>query len=262
MTNKQIEEKLKKLFPCKTEFSVVQTGKHSSRVNSLYKPATREIVLHNMNFKTENELIYTAVHELTHHILTTEKGVKTAKCHSGIFWSTFYDLLDSAIKRGFYSRTRSEETQKLVEEAKQIQKELAELQRKLGDVISKIYIACKDQGDRYEDVIEHDLQMTRNKARELVLMNGGKNSDELSKIVNSAKGVEAKAAAQNAIDNGKTVEQVKAIAKKKAKAVDDDLESPEQLRREEKRLEHTIERLSDRLVQVQETLKSMGADDD
>ena len=64
-------------------------------------------------------------------------------------------------------------------------------------------------------------------------------------------------AAQKAADDGKTVEQVKAVAKQKAKAVDDDLESPEQLRREKKRLESTIERLNDRLVQVEETLLSM-----
>lgn len=34
--------------------------------------------------------------------------------------------------------------------------------------------------------------------------------------------------------------------------------SPEQLRREKKRLESTIERLNDRLVQVEETLASMS----
>lgn len=105
-------------------------------------------------------------------------------------------------------------------------------------------------------MFEHDLQITRNKAKEYLKMrNSETKSDEMAKVINSAKDMMIKAAAQKAADEGKTVEQVKQIAK--AKPVDDDLESPESLRREKKRLETTIERLNDRLVQVQETLRSM-----
>ena len=53
MTNEQIVERLKKLYDCKTEFSVTQTRKTSKKVNGLYKPLTHEIILHNKNFKTE-----------------------------------------------------------------------------------------------------------------------------------------------------------------------------------------------------------------
>lgn len=256
MNNEEIKSSLQKLFSCKTDFSVTMTGKQSSKVNGFYRPNTCEIFLHNRNFKNENELMYTAVHELTHHILTTEKGVKTAKAHSGLFWSTFYDLLDKAVELGFYSRTRSVETQKLIDEAKEIEKSISELQHKLGEVISKIYESCRENGDRVEDVIEHDIQITRQKAKDLCKMSDG-NSDEISKAVNSAKDVIIRNAAQQAADEGKTVEQVKAIATQKAKAVDDDLENPEQLRREKRRLETTIERLQARLVQVEETLLSM-----
>ncbi len=47
--------------------------------------------------------MYTAIHELTHHILITERGVKTLKSHSGIFWATFYDLIDKAIELKLYT---------------------------------------------------------------------------------------------------------------------------------------------------------------
>ena len=117
-----------------------------------------------------------------------------------------------------------------------------------------------NNNERIEDVIEHDLQITRNKSKEYLKMrNSDTNSDEMAKVINSAKDVMIKAAAQKAADEGKTVEQVKQI--EKAKPVDDDLESPESLRREEKRLETTIERLNDRLIQVQETLRSMTGGD-
>ena len=255
MTNEKIKTNLKQLYDCKTDFTVTQTGKKSGKVNGFYKPASHEIFLHNRNFGTDNELMYTAVHEFTHHYLETEKGDKSSK-HTSLFWATFYDFLEKAIELGFYKRTRSDETQKLIDEAKQIQKAIFEAQRELGEILSKIYDSCDRNNERKEDVIEHDLQISRKKAKEYLTMRNSKNnSDEMAKVVNSAKDLMIKAAAQKAADEGKTVEQVKQIAK--AKPVDDDLESPESLRREEKRLETTIERLNDRLVQVQETLRSM-----
>ena len=76
-----------------------------------------------------------------------------------------------------------------------------------------------------------------------------------------------KHAAQTAADTGKTVEQVKAIAKQKPKATDDDLGSPEKiepkerLKQEEKRLKKEIAQLNNRLQVVQESLKNMGVGD-
>ena len=255
MTNEGIN-KLTRLYDCKEDFTVTMSGKVSNRINGLYKPATHEIILNNKNFKNTNQLMYTAIHEFTHHVLTAEKGVKTTKAHSGAFWVTFYDFLDKAIKEGFYTRNRSNETQELIKQAKDIQKALIGLQKQLGAVLNKLHEVCKEEGDRIEDVIESDLQMSRNKAKELQRMavSTGNFSDEMTKTISSAKDV---LLAKKAAEDGKTVEQVKAVAKK-TKPVDDDLESPEQLRREKKRLETTIERLSDRLVQVEETLASMN----
>lgn len=259
MTNEEIKSNLKKLFDCKEDFTVTQTGKKSNKVNGLYKSATHEILLHNLNFNTSNELMYTAVHEFTHHYFTTEKDKKGGR-HNGLFWATFYDFLEKAISHGFYERTRSEETQKLIDEAKEIQKAIIDAQTKLGEALSKIIESCDRNNERTEDVIEHDLQITRNKSKEYLKMrNSDTNSDEMAKVINSAKDVIIKAAAQKAADEGKTVEQVKQIAK--TKPVDDDLEGPDQLRREKNRLENQIERLNDRLVQVKETLTSMEGGD-
>ena len=257
MTNEQIKANLQKLFECKTDFLVIQTGKKSARVNGFYLPGTCEIYLHNKNFETENELMYTAIHELTHHVLTTEKNVKSQKSHSSLFWATFYDFLDRAIELGFYSRNRSKETQNLIQQAKEIQREILEAQIRLGKIIGKLFESCTKNNERIEDVIEHDLQMTGSKAKSLIKMQSGDNSDEISKIINSAKDLNTRAVAQKAADDGKTVDQIKAIAKQKAKATDDGLDSPEWLLREKRRLETQIERLNDRLVQVEETLSSM-----
>ena len=168
MNNEEIKAALAKLYYCKTDFTVTQTSKKSSKVNGLYKPSTKEIILHNRNFTTDNQLMYTAIHELTHHILITEKGVKTSKAHSGIFWATFYDLIDTAIELKLYVRDRSEKTAALIAEAVAIQKQIVEAQKQLGRIILKLHDSCKKSGERVEDVIEHDLQMTRNKAKEMM----------------------------------------------------------------------------------------------
>ena len=69
MENEKIKEMLLQIHESNLDFSVVQSGKESKRVNGLYKPDTHEIILHNKNFKTDEQLVYTAVHEYTHHII-------------------------------------------------------------------------------------------------------------------------------------------------------------------------------------------------
>ena len=47
MDNQTIKNMLLDLHETQLEFSVIMTGKDSKRVNGLYKPETREILLHN-----------------------------------------------------------------------------------------------------------------------------------------------------------------------------------------------------------------------
>lgn len=211
--------------------------KAEQKVNGFYKPLTHEIFLHNKNFKSDNAVMFTAIHELTHHI-QNENGVKAARAHNNAFWSTFYNLLDEAERIGIYSRERSEKTKELTD----IQKQIIELQKKQGKLLAELHRECEEQGDRYEDVLEHDLQISRNKAKELQKQAylASDVSDEMSKAINSAKDAMMKNAAIQAADSGATVEQVKAIAKdtaKKTKPADDGLDSPSSLMREKKRIE-------------------------
>ena len=257
MTNETIKENLKKLYDCKNDFTVTQTDKKSPKVNGLYKPVTKEIFIHNRNFSSDNELIFTAIHEFTHHILTTEKNMKSAKSHTCLFWATFYNLIDKAESIGIYSRKRSEATEKLINEVSDIQKELIETQKKLGKVITKLYKSCIEKGERIEDVIEHDCQITRKKAKELMQMatKEAETSDEMTKAIDSAKDEKQRKAAIQAVADGKTLNQVKTIAR--STISDDGLDTPSQLIKEKNRLEKTIEKLNDRLIQVEETLRSM-----
>ena len=103
MDNETIKQKLLEIQPTELDFQVILTGKESTRVNGLYNPETREILLHNKNFKEDNQLIYTAIHEYTHHLVNEEKLAESGgkimaggKAHNAAFWAKLHALLPQA----------------------------------------------------------------------------------------------------------------------------------------------------------------------
>ena len=132
MENAKIKETLLNLYETKLDFTVIQTGKESKRVNGLYKPDTHEILLHNKNFKTDNELLYTAIHEYAHHLLTEESintygddSLPNAKAHPRAFWVKFNELIVLAEEKNIYTLDISK-SPKLVELTQKIKKEYLE----------------------------------------------------------------------------------------------------------------------------------------
>lgn len=264
MDNEGIKQALLKLFPTKLDFTVTMTGKTSSRVNGLYKPDTHEILLHNKNFKTENALMYTAIHEYTHHLVTEEleaaglplKG--KGKCHDTNFWSKMDGLVDEAVRQGVYVRKRSSRLAKLTEEARALDREVAEMKRKLGEKLREIQSLSDEEGERFEDVLAHDLRIQPGTARKCVeaslasVPDKALGQDELE-LAASAKGEKASAAAK-ALASGKSLRQAKA-----AIAVNKPREEGafERLKKEESRIEKTMALLGQRLETVREALAAM-----
>ena len=74
MSNDQIKKVLLTLRKSAHDFTVILSGKKSRKVHGLYKPDTREIIIHNKNFTNDNELMYTAIHEYAHHLHCERKG--------------------------------------------------------------------------------------------------------------------------------------------------------------------------------------------
>ena len=109
MNQDKIKEILMDIQPSELEFTITFTGKESKKVNGLYKPETCEILLHNKNFNADNQLIYTAIHEYTHHLINEEKleesgGLKPSynRVHTNEFWAKFHGLLEIAEQKGYY----------------------------------------------------------------------------------------------------------------------------------------------------------------
>jgi prefoldin subunit 5 len=161
MTQEEVKKQLLKLYDAEQEYGVVFSGKKSNAVNGLYKPDKKEILIHNKNFANDNLLIYTAIHELAHHICMTEKGQRGARSHTALFWSTFHDLLDIAEQKGIYTRKHNERLEGLIKKARELDQKIAELQRELGKILMEIREACEESGTRTEDVYERDVKLSR-----------------------------------------------------------------------------------------------------
>lgn len=269
MDNATIKEMLLDIQESQLDFTVTMTGKESTRVNGLYKPDTREILLHNKNFKTDTQLIYTAIHEYTHHLINEEDIIKNggrepphcSRSHTNYFWAKFHGLLDIAEEKGYYKldMTLSPELETLTQEIRE--KYIVpngHLMQELGKSLIKAHTLCDEANIRYEDYIDRVLQLPRTTAKSITKVGLLPEADadlgfENMKLVASQKKVSDIEKVHEAIKQGKSPDSVIAMMKKKAKEID----PKEKLEKERDRLTKTINELTTRLEYVEESLASL-----
>jgi len=248
---------------------VIFSGKRSKKVNGLYKPDIREIIIHNRNFSAdeqgENLLIYTAIHEYAHHLhACTRGGHLSPRAHTAEFWAILHGLLEKAEKKKIYQNVFSgsagsevsRELENLTETIKQnYLMNNGKLMKELGQLLLKAHDLCTAVGGRYEDYIDRVLRIPRQAAKLAVRMHqyelnpqtGADNMRFLASISNEEK----RLTAQNAILAGKSPDTVKVALRQK-----DDEEDPRlRLEKEKLRLERTIVSLTKRLKEIEKELR-------
>jgi hypothetical protein len=260
MTPEECKAKLLKLHECAEAFSVIFSGKKSKKANGLYLTDKREIIIHNRNFGNdeagEHLLIYTAIHELTHHIQFTELNQKSVRAHTPLFYATLDDLVDVAENAGIYQMPIDEDIQKLIDEAKDIDREMAALQRKLGQVLGQLHETCEKKGVRYEDVIARKAQISRKiekkakKAHALNLPEG--TSADIQEAAIEERDKEKAAAIVRAGQEGKSINQAKKAAGRPVEPEDEMV----RLMREKARIERTMASLGRRLEELNEQIQA------
>lgn len=270
MENSKIKEILLDIAPTEIDFSVTQTGKESKRVNGLYTPDTHEILLHNKNFKTDNQLIYTAVHEYTHHLnaeillkTTGASSVYNAKVHNQAFWAKFNELISIAEEKGYY-KLSIDESPELAEITEKIKKEYLEengrLMQEFGKLLIKAHELCEEANIRYEDYIDRVLCLPRNSAKEIrkvasVPVNPAIGFDNM-KVVASVHKKDDRVEVEKEFLEGKSPVGVREMMRQKAQSTKQS-DPKEKLEKEKNRLERTIDQLSKRLEFVEESLASL-----
>jgi len=244
------------------EFSLIFSGKKSKRVNGLYKPDSREIIIHNRNFEKgaagDNMLLYTAIHEYAHHQHACSQGGKLpARSHTSEFWAIFHALLEKAEVKKIYRDVfaGSPELSALTETIrKKFLRENGGLVKEMGKHLAKARELCTAIGVRFEDYIDRILRIPRTAATTAIKMfdydlNPEVGADNM-RFLAGIRDSDDRKAAETALIKGKSPDTVKTGLRKK----DGEEDTLVLLEKEKNRLERTIETLSKRLVEVKKQL--------
>lgn len=261
MNQDQVKERLLQLQPDCEEFSVVFSGKTSKRVNGLYKPESREIILHNRNFDDDNSLLYTAVHEFAHHIhFRTSPVPVSSRAHTREFRSILHGLLRNAETRGIY-RNVFEIQPEFMELTRRIRSEFleknGEIMKELGGLFVRAEELCRKYGARFEDYIERILGMDKSTATTLIRAHDLDIPADLGydtmKLVANMRKPEEREQALEALAEGNTPDMVKTLVNpSKRKGVEDPVEK---LNAERNRIRRTIETLKSRLETIEDRIR-------
>ena len=259
MRQEDVKKILLEIEDTQLDFSLIFSGKKSKKVNGLYKPETHEIILHNHNFANDNELIYTAIHEYTHHKQFEAEGDVKKRPHTTKFWSMFHRLLSIAEEKGLY-KIGIVEGSELEEVTRQIREVLmvqdGKIMKELGELLIKARDLCIASHVRYEDYIDRVLKLPRSTASTLERI---KTYDvetsigyDAMKAVANIKNPEKRRIAQDLYLSSESP----ALAKK-ALTVEKDENEKEVLQKEKRRIERAIENMQERLKSVEARLSAI-----
>jgi hypothetical protein len=261
MNQDQVKAALLNIEDAPMEFSLIFSGKKSRKVNGLYKPETREIILHNRNFTDDNQLLYTAIHEYAHHLHACRRGGSlSSRAHTSEFWAIFHGLLEAAEKKNIY-RDVFRDNAELTELTELIRKkfllENGSLVKEMGKHLLRAHELCNTAGARFEDYVDRVLRIPRVAADMAVKMYqydldpqvGADNMRFLAGIRDDDERLTAEAA----LVKGKSPDTVRSGLRGPAGEEDNQL----RLSKEKQRLERTIASLSRRLEEVTRELESL-----
>jgi hypothetical protein len=165
VNNDQIKKTLQSLRRTESDFSVVLSGKKSRKVNGLYKPESREIVIHNKNFKNDNEMMYTAIHEYAHHLQFTGSAAPlSVRTHTTAFWDLLHTLLYEAEEKGLYQNPFESIPAFTALTARIKEKFLAESgerMKELGKLLLEAHALCETHGTSFSDYLDRVLALPR-----------------------------------------------------------------------------------------------------
>ncbi len=172
MNQDQVKDKLLMIEPTKVDFIVTFSGKSSKKVDGLYYPDKKEIIIHNHNFAEDNQLMYTAIHEYAHHLqFTRTTAPVSARAHSNDFWNIFHTLLFRAEETGIYNNIfdTNEEFIKLTASLREeYLSRNGHLMKEFGSLLLKARELCQKYHASFEDYVDRVLRLHRNEAKTIM----------------------------------------------------------------------------------------------
>ncbi len=266
MNQDQIKALLLRLADPPEEFAVVFTGKMSRKVDGLYRPETRELIIHNRNHKSERDLLHTAIHEYAHHLQYCESAVPiSGRVHSSRFWAIFHGLLYKAEEMGLYKSPFDgvSELRGITARIHELTAENGTLMKELGELLAQARELCAKHDADFGDYLDRALRLPRGVAGaaervarlDLDPRVGFENMKVLARIPEAA----ARAAAERGLldrDSPDMVRDRYAAASKPPGAPPRDPVS--ELRTEKRRIERTIVHLQQRLAEIDSRIERLA----
>jgi hypothetical protein len=263
MNQDQIKSLLLKLEDEVPEFHVIFSGKSSKKVDGLYKPEIAQIIIHNKNFKSENALIYTAIHEFAHHVQFAKAyGKVSCRAHTTVFWDIFHRLLFKAEKAGIYKNIF-----KSVNEFVQLTDEIkgkylstnGSLIKDFGSLLMKAMELCRSYDASFEDYVDREIGLHRNDAKNFIKTNVMNLNPAIGyenmKIAARVPDPEIRSKVEKAFSSGMSPDMVKAEFFRR-----DSLSSGgtvDELVEQKKRISSQIERLRIKLAELDQKISEL-----
>jgi len=261
MNQEQVKDKLLMINSEVSDFTVTFSGKSSKKVDGLYYPDRKEIVIHNKNFADDNQLIYTAIHEFAHHVHFMKSSAPvSSRSHTIVFYDIFHKLLYRAEELKIYRNIFEsiEEFRALTEKIKRdYLTKNGQLMKDFGSLLMQARELCRKYNVSFEDYVDRALSLHRNEAKTIMktfVMDinpeiGYENMKTVAKIRDEdlRKGVE------EAFFDNKTVDMIRAEIRPEK-----EFESRLAFLEEEKRkIEDTLNKLTERLVKIERDMDSL-----
>ncbi len=258
MNQDQVKSILLDVEDCPSPFTVVFSGRENRKVNGLYKPDSAEILLHNRNFDSDNQLLYTALHEYAHHLHHVRRGgLQQARPHTQEFWALFHGLVQKAQAKGLYKNIFETEPE-FIDLTKTIRENCllanGEIMLEFGRLLAKASDLCKTHKARFEDYIERVLGLPRATATAAVNavaidLDPGMGWDSL-RYVAGIRDPEDRTKAIEALSAGASPTAVKGMLR----SAEAEQDPADRLFKEKERIEKTIRNLSERLEEIERKL--------
>jgi hypothetical protein len=262
MNQTQVKELLLQLKGDVEEFSVIFSGKKSKKVDGLYKPETREIIIHNRNTEDQNAIVYTSIHEFAHHVHVTGSALPVSRrAHTNEYWAILHGFLGKAEGLKIYNNKFKTEPdfQTLTREIKEkfILKN-GEMMRDFGKLLLKSYSLCLKYDMSFDDYVDRELGLGRTAAKQLISVYredinpvvGYENMKTLSRI----KPGEDRMLAEEAFLEGSSPDLVKSQFASPAAIHEDPVL---RLQKEKQRIERSIASFNKRLGEIERSLSLM-----
>ena len=261
MNQDQVKERLLKLEDVREDFVVTFSGKKSSKVNGLYYPDRKEIILHNQNFTDDNQLMYTAIHEFAHHVqfMKATAPVST-RAHTTQFWNIFHTLLFKAEEAGLYNNV-FETIPEFRELTARIKNDYMAkngfLMKEFGALLMQARELCREHNASFEDYVDRILGVHRNEAKIMIKTHALDINPEMGyenmKMVARIGDEDMRRGVEQAFFGEMSLDMIKA-GMKPEKEFENRLRF---LETEKERIEQSLERLTARLAKIERDIDTI-----